>query len=514
MADVDRPNILVIWGDDIGLTNLSCYGDGVMGYRTPNIDRIAAEGMRFTDAYGEQSCTAGRSSFITGQSVFRTGLSKVGIPGSPIGLQAEDVTIAELLKNHGYATGQFGKNHLGDLNQFLPTAHGFDEFFGNLYHLNAEEDPEDPDYPGVNGFPEFGERFGPRGVLRCRATEEDDATEHPRWGRVGKQTIEDTGPLTRERMKTCDDEFVDAAVDFIRRQHDAATPFFCWVNTTHMHFRTHTKPESVGQAGRWQSPYHDTMIDHDRHVGVLLDLIDELGLAEDTIVMYSTDNGPHMNTWPDGAMTPFRSEKNTNWEGAFRIPLVLRWPGKIPAAAVSNEIVQHHDWLPTFLAAAGQPDVVNELKQGHEAAGKTFKVHIDGYNLLPYLTGDVDEGPRKGLIYFSDDGDLVALRFDNWKVVFMEQRRPGTLEVWAEPFTPLRVPKLFNLRTDPYERADTTSNTYWDWVLSKAYLVLAAQFVITDFLGTFAEFPPRQKAASFTIDQALEKMTAAASGSH
>ena len=351
-------------------------------------------------------------------------------------------------------------------------------------------------------------------MLRCRATEEDDATEHPRWGRVGKQTIEDTGPLTRERMKTCDDEFVDAAVDFIRRQHDAATPFFCWVNTTHMHFRTHTKPESVGQAGRWQSPYHDTMIDHDRHVGVLLDLIDELGLAEDTIVMYSTDNGPHMNTWPDGAMTPFRSEKNTNWEGAFRIPLVLRWPGKIPAAAVSNEIVQHHDWLPTFLAAAGQPDVVNELKQGHEAAGKTFKVHIDGYNLLPYLTGDVDEGPRKGLIYFSDDGDLVALRFDNWKVVFMEQRRPGTLEVWAEPFTPLRVPKLFNLRTDPYERADTTSNTYWDWVLSKAYLVLAAQFVITDFLGTFAEFPPRQKAASFTIDQALEKMTAAASGSH
>ena len=450
----DKPNILVIWGDDIGITNLSCYSDGLMGYRTPNIDRIANEGMRFTDAYGEQSCTAGRSSFITGQSVFRTGLSKVGLPGSPIGLQAEDPTIAELLKNHGYATGQFGKNHLGDKNEFLPTVHGFDEFFGNLYHLNAEEDPEDPDYPSNYGFDGFKERFGPRGVLRCTATRKDDKTEHPRWGRVGKQSIEDTGPLTRKRMETCDDDFVAAAGDFIKRQSEKNKPFFCWVNTTHMHLRTHTKRRSLGQAGRWQSPYHDTMIDHDKNVGQLLNLLDKLEITDDTIVMYGTDNGPHMNTWPDGAMTPFRSEKNTNWEGAFRVPLMIRWPGKIPAGVVSNEIVQHHDWLPTFLAAAGEPDVVDKLKEGHEAAGKTFKVHIDGYNLLPYLTGEVDESPRKGLIYFSDDGDLVGLRFDNWKLVFMEQRCVGTLALWAEPFTALRIPKLFNLRTDPFERAD------------------------------------------------------------
>jgi arylsulfatase len=508
----DKPNILVIWGDDIGITNLSCYSDGLMGYRTPNIDRIANEGMRFTDSYGEQSCTAGRSSFITGQSVFRTGLSKVGLPSAPVGLQAEDPTIAELLKNHGYSTGQFGKNHLGDKNEFLPTVHGFDEFFGNLYHLNAEEDPEDPDYPDKHGFPEFRERFGPRGVLRCRATTKDDPKEHPRWGRVGKQRIQDTGPLTRKRMETCDDEFVDAACDFIQRQHNRRKPFFCWVNTTHMHFRTHTKRRSLGKAGRWQSPYHDTMLDHDRHVGQLLDLLDRLGIADDTIVMYATDNGPHMNTWPDGAMTPFRSEKNTNWEGAFRVPLLLRWPQKIPAGIVSNEIVQHHDWLPTFLAAAGEADVVEKLKVGHEAAGKSFKVHIDGFNLLPYLTGEEDVSPRKGFIYFSDDGDLVALRFDNWKLVFMEQRTQGTMRIWAEPFVPLRVPKLFNLRTDPFERADTTSNTYWDWYVSKAYLILAAQAIVEDFLGTFRAFPPRQKAASFTIDQALERMQDAASG--
>jgi arylsulfatase len=509
-----KPNILVIWGDDIGITNLSCYSDGLMGYRTPNIDRIANEGMRFTDSYGEQSCTAGRSSFITGQSVFRTGLSKVGMPAAPVGLQAEDPTIAELLKNQGYATGQFGKNHLGDRNEYLPTVHGFDEFFGNLYHLNAEEDPEDPDYPSANGFPRFRERFGPRGVLHCYAAADDDPTEQPRWGRVGKQRIEDTGPLTRKRMETCDDEFVAAASDFIRRQQASDTPFFCWVNTTHMHFRTHTKPESVGQAGRWQSEYHDTMIDHDKNVGQLLDLVDELGITEDTIVMYSTDNGPHMNTWPDGAMTPFRSEKNTNWEGAFRIPLMVRWPGKIPAGVVSNEIVQHHDWLPTFLAAAGEPDIVEQLKRGYSAAGKTFKVHIDGYNLLPYLTGEEQKSPRQGFIYFSDDGDVVALRFDNWKVVFMEQRLPGTMALWAEPFTALRLPKLYNLRTDPFERADTTSNTYWDWIASKGYIVIAASGIVSEFLATFQEFPPRQKAASFTIDQAMEKMEAAMSGAN
>jgi arylsulfatase A-like enzyme len=509
MAETRKPNILVIWGDDIGISNLSCYSDGMMGYRTPNIDRIADEGMRFTDSYGEQSCTAGRAAFITGQSVFRTGLSKVGMPGAPVGLQAEDPTIAELLKPLGYATGQFGKNHLGDQNRFLPTVHGFDEFFGNLYHLNAEEDPEDPDYPKD---PKFKEMFGPRGVLHCWATDKDDPTEQPRWGRVGRQKIEDTGPLTRKRMETCDDEFVAAAKDFIKRQHAAGKPFFVWLNTTHMHLRTHTKPSSLGQAGPHQSPYHDTMIDHDKNVGEMLDLLDELKIADNTVVMYSTDNGPHMNTWPDGAMTPFRSEKNTNWEGAFRIPLAVRWPGKIPAGVVTNDIVQHHDWLPTFLAMAGEPDIVEKLKKGYKAGNKTFKVHIDGYNLLQFLTEKGVKSPREGLIYFDDDGDLVALRYGNWKMVFMEQRCPGTLRVWAEPFTTLRTPKLFNLRTDPFERADITSNTYWDWYINKAYLIMGAQSLVGRFLETFKQFPPRQRAASFTIDQAMEKMQASLSG--
>jgi arylsulfatase A-like enzyme len=514
MAQSSKPNILVIWGDDIGIWNLSCYSRGMMGYQTPNIDRIAAEGMMFTDSYGEQSCTAGRAAFITGQSVYRTGLSKVGAPGMDVGLQAEDPTIAELLKAQGYATGQFGKNHFGDLNKYLPTVHGFDEFFGNLYHLNAEEDPEDPDYPDPKQFPKFKATFGPRGVLRCVATDKDDFTEQPRWGRVGKQKIEDTGPLTRKRMETCDDEFVAAAKDFITRQHQAGKPFFCWVNTTHMHLRTHTKSESIGQAGRWQSPYHDTMVDHDKNVGELLDLLGELGIAEDTFVMYSTDNGPHMNTWPDGAMTPFRSEKNTNWEGAFRVPLLVRWPGRIPVGVVTNEIVQHHDWLPTFLAMAGEPDINQKLLNGYEAAGKKFKVHIDGYNLLPFLTEKGTKSPRKGFIYFDDDGDLVAVRFDNWKVVFMEQRCAGTMAVWSEPFVALRLPKLYNLRTDPFERADTTSNTYYDWFLSKSYMVGAAGAIVEDFLVTFKEYPPRQRAATFTIDQALEKMREAMSGAH
>ena len=507
----DKPNILVIWGDDIGIWNLSCYSNGMMGYRTPHIDRLAKEGMMFTDSYGEQSCTAGRAAFITGQSGFRTGLTKVGIPGATVGLQAEDPTIAELLKPLGYATGQFGKNHLGDRNDFLPTAHGFDEFFGNLYHLNAEEDPEDRDYPKD---PRFKERFGPRGVLHCYATDKDDPTEHPRWGRVGKQKIEDTGPLTRKRMETCDDDFAAAAVDFIKRQNAAGKPFFAWVNFTHMHLRTHTKPESLGQAGDGQSAYHDTMIDHDKNVGQVLAVLDELKIAENTIVVYSTDNGPHMNSWPDGAMTPFRSEKDTNWEGAFRIPELIRWPGKIPAGVVSNEIVQHHDWLPTFLAAAGETDIVEKCKRGHKVGVKHFKVHIDGYNLLPYLTGKEKQGPRKGFVYFDDDGNLVALRAGNWKAVFMEQRCPGTLLIWGEPFTTLRIPKLYNLRTDPFERADLTSNTYWDWYMSKAYMIMAAQAIIQPFLETFKEFPPRQKAASFTIDQALQKMAAVGAGSH
>jgi arylsulfatase A-like enzyme len=434
------------------------------------------------------------------------------MPGAELGLQAEDPTIAELLKPLGYATGQFGKNHLGDKNKYLPTVHGFDEFYGNLYHLNAEEDPEDHDYPPPKDFPQFKERFGPRGVLHCWATDKDDATEEPRWGRVGKQKIEDTGPLTRKRMETCDDDFAKVASDWIKKQHAAGKPFFCWVNFTHMHLRTHTKPESLGQAGRWQSPYHDTMIDHDKNVGQLLDLLDELKIADDTVVMYSTDNGPHMNIWPDGAMTPFRSEKDTNWEGAFRIPVVVRWPGKIPAGVVSNDIVQHHDWLPTFLAIAGEPDIVAKCKKGHKAGDQTFKVHIGGYNLLDFLTKKGVKSPRPGFIYFDDDGELVALRYDNWKFVFQEQRRAGTLEIWAEPFTNLRLPKIFNLRTDPYERADITSNTYWDWLMSKAYLLMAGQTLVAEFLSTFKDFPPRQKAASFTIDQIMEKMTAGAAG--
>jgi len=507
-----KPYILVIWGDDIGIQNLSCYSHGMMGYHTPNIDRLAREGMLFTDSYGEQSCTAGRASFITGQSGYRTGLTKVGTPGATVGLKAEDATIAELLKPLGYATGQFGKNHLGDRNEYLPTAHGFDEFFGNLYHLNAEEEPELPDWPSKKDFPKFNEMFAPRGVLHCTATDKDDSTTDPRYGRVGKQTIRDTGPLTKKRMETCDDEFVTAAKDWIKKQTEADTPWFCWLNTTHMHLRTHTKPSSLGQAGRWQSPYHDTMIDHDKNVGEILDLIDELDIADNTFVMYSTDNGPHMNTWPDGAMTPFRSEKDTNWEGAFRVPLLVRWPGHIPAGSISNEIVQHHDWLPTFLAMAGEPDIVEKCKKGHKAGDKTFKIHIDGFNLLPYLTGQEKTSPRQGFIYFDDDGNLVALRFDNWKVVFMEQRCEGTLRIWAEPFTPLRVPKMFNLRTDPFERADITSNTYYDWFLNHDYIALAATTIVTQFLETFKDFPPRQKAATFTIDQALEKMAAAGTG--
>lgn len=512
MSKQKQPNILVIWGDDIGISNLSCYSHGLMGYRTPNIDRIAKEGMMFTDSYGEQSCTAGRSSFITGQSVYRTGLSKVGIPGAPIGMNEKIVTIAALLKEQGYATGQFGKNHLGDLNHMLPTNHGFDEFFGNLYHLNAEEEPEMDDYPSKKEFPKFFETFGPRGVIHSLATDKDDPTEMPRWGKVGKQKIEDTGPLTRKRMETCDDEFVSAAKDFIKRQHKDGKPFFVWLNTTHMHLYTHTKPSSRGQAGRWQSPYHDTMIDHDKNVGQMLDLLDELGITEDTFVMYSTDNGPHRNTWPDGGMTPFRSEKDTNWEGAFRVPLLVRWPTKIKAGSISNDIVQHHDWLPTFLAMAGDTEVVVKLKHGYKAIGRTYKNHIDGFNLLPYLTGEITESPRNVYFYFSDDGDMLAMRYDNWKLVFMEQRCKGTLQVWAEPFTRLRLPKLFNLRTDPYEFADITSNTYYDWMIHNAYFIYAAQAGARKFAETFKEFPAIQKPNTFTVDDAIAKMSEAGGG--
>jgi arylsulfatase len=489
-----KPNILVIWGDDIGYWNLSCYSRGMMGYQTPNIDRIAHEGMIFTDCYAEQSCTAGRAAFIMGQSVFRSGLSKVGLPGATMGMRPEDPTIAELLKPHGYTTGQFGKNHLGDRDEHLPTMHGFDEFFGNLYHLNAEEEPELRDYPTPEDFPDFRKNFGPRGVLHCWA----DGS--------GGQKIEDTGPLTQKRMQTVDDETGGAARDFINRAHKDGKPFFVWLNTTHMHFRTHAKRESLGQSGRWQSEYHDVMIDHDKCVGDMLAQLDALGIADDTIVFYSTDNGPHMNTWPDGGMTPFRSEKNTNWEGAFRVPGMVRWPGKIKAGSVSNQMISHMDWLPTILAAAGEPDIGEKLLVGHQAAGKTFKVHLDGYNQLPFLTGEVDKSPRIDFFYFSDDGDLLAMRYDNWKIVFLEQRLKGTMQLWAEPFVKLRIPKMFNLRTDPFEFADITSNTYWDWLATHAYLLVPAQKIVGDFLATFRNYPPRQKAASFTVDQVLAKL--------
>ena len=501
----NKPNILVIFGDDIGQTNISAYSFGLMGYRTPNIDRIANEGMKFTDYYAEQSCTAGRSTFITGQCTLRTGLSKVGIPGATAGLQARDVTIAQLLKPVGYATGQFGKNHLGDRNEYLPTVHGFDEFFGNLYHLNAEEDPENHFYPQD---PAVKQAIGPRGVLRCKASDKDDPTEQPRWGKIGKQTIEDTGPLTKKRMETVDDETSAAAIDFIQRQSKAGKPFFCWMNTTRMHFRTHVRESMRDKPGiNSRTEYADGMIEHDGDVGKLLKALDDLGIADNTIVLYTTDNGPHQNSWPDAGTTPFRSEKNTNWEGAFRVPCLLRWPGHIKPGSVSNDIVSGLDWLPTFMAVVGDPNITDELLKGYNVGGKTFKVHLDGYNQLPYLTGQQDHSARKEFIYFNDDADLVAMRYENWKAVFEEQRVNGTMRIWAEPFTKLRVPKMFNLRSDPYERADVTSNTYYDWFMSDAAgPFLATQPIIAKFLATFKDYPPSQRPSSFSIDQLVEKM--------
>ena len=486
LAKTDKPNILVVWGDDIGQSNISAYTMGLMGYRTPNIDRIAKEGMIFTDYYGEQSCTAGRSSYITGQSVFRTGLSKVGLPGAELGLKEEDPTIAGLLKAYGYVTGQFGKNHLGDKDEHLPTNHGFDEFLGNLYHLNAEEEPENIDYPKN---PEFRKKYGPRGVIKSSAD--------------GK--IEDTGPLTKKRMETIDDETVAAALVFIEKAHKAGKPFYVWWNGTRMHFRTHVKDELRGISG--QDEYSDGMVEHDRHIGLFLKKLDELGIMDNTIVHYSTDNGPHMNTWPDAATTPFFGEKNTNWEGGWRVPSMVRWPGKIKAGSVSNEIMHHMDWLPTYLAAAGADDIKKRLKKGGvRSIGRSYKVHLDGYNFLPHLTGKQEKGPRHEIFYFSDDGDLTALRYDDWKLIFLEQERPATLRAWMEPWTELRVPLITNLRRDPYERAHVTSNTYYDWLLDRAYLLVPAQNYVGEFLTTFQEFPPRQKAASFSLDQVMEKL--------
>jgi len=475
----DKPNIMVIWGDDIGITNISAYSDGIMGYRTPNIDRIATEGIRFTDYYGDQSCTAGRSSFITGQSPLRTGLSKVGLPGAEMGIQDRDITIAEVLKTHGYATGQFGKNHLGDKDVFLPTNHGFDEFFGNLYHLNAEEEPEDVDYPKD---PAFRKMFGPRGVIRSYAD-----------GR-----IEDTGALTRKRMETADEEFVAAAKKFVDSAVKAGKPFFAWVNTTGMHFRTHPATKHLGKSG--QDFYNDVMVAHDELVGELLDQLDELKIADNTIVFYSTDNGVHYNTWPDAGITPFRSEKNSNWEGAYRVPAVARWPGKIKPGQVSNEVMSHLDWMPTLVAAAGDDKLKQSLLKGTRIGTKQSKLHLDGYNFLPYLTGAVDKGPRREFIYHNDAAMPVCVRVGDWKIVYAENRAQ-TMALWAEPFVTLRIPKIFNLRRDPFERADHNSNTYWDWMIDKAGQMYLAGAVTSMYLQTFAAYPPSQAPDSWSIDE-------------
>ena len=487
MAD-KKPNVLIIWGDDIGWFNISANNNGIMGYRTPNIDRVAKEGALFTDWYGQQSCTAGRAAFITGQSPIRTGLTKVGLPGADLGLQPEDPTIADVLKPLGYVCGQFGKNHLGDRDEFLPTVHGFDEFFGNLYHLNAEEEPENEDYPKD---PEFKKKFGPRGVLHCFANPD------------GTQKIEDTGPLTKKRMEMVDGEFLEASLKFIDKAVADDKPFFCWWNSTRMHIWTHLKPESQGVTGL--GVYPDGMVEHDGHVGQLLKKLDDLGIVDNTIVMYSTDNGAECMSWPDGGTTPFRGEKDTNFEGGWRVPCAIRWPGVIKPGTVSNDVFSHTDMLPTLAAAGGDPDVVEKLKTGYKSGNKTFKVHIDGYNLIPFLKGEVKENPRKGFLYWSDDGDLMALRVGHWKVHFLEQRAHG-FDVWREPMVSLRAPNIFNLRTDPFERAtEDATMFYGKWCADRTFLLVPAQAIVGEFLKTFQEFPPRQKAASFSIDQALEK---------
>jgi arylsulfatase A-like enzyme len=471
----DKPNILIIWGDDIGPFNISAYNMGMMGYRTPNIDRIASEGIIFTDSYGDQSCTAGRAGFITGQHPMRTGLTKVGLPGAKEGMQKEDPTIAGLLKPHGYMTGQFGKNHLGDLDEHLPTEHGFDEFFGNLYHLNAEEEPEHADYPKD---PEFAKRFGPRGVIHSFAD--------------GK--VEDTGPLTRKRMETVDEEFLAASLKFIEKAHSEKKPFFVWFNSTRMHVFTRLKPESVGVTG--QGLYADGMAEHDGHVGQLLQKLDDLGIADNTIVMYSTDNGAELLLWPDGGYTQFRGEKNSNWEGGYRVPMMVRWPAEINAGQVSNDIISHQDWLPTLLAAAGESDIKAKLKKGTRVGGNSYKVHLDGYNFLPYFLGEQESGPRQQFIYSSDTGDIVGIRNGDFKTVFKEQRAHGA-ETWIDPWIVLRAPKLFNLRQDPLERMEHESENYYQWWAEHMFLIAPAMVEVAKFKASFKEFPQRQKPGSF-----------------
>src|SRR5438552_10776546 len=485
MPKSSKPNILILWGDDIGIWNVSHFSRGMMGYRTPNIDRVAAEGATFTDYYAQQSCTAGRACFITGQNPIRTGLTKVGMPGATVGLQKEDPTIAELLKPLGYATAQFGKNHLGDRDEFLPTMHGFDEFFGNLYHLNAEEEPELPDYPKD---PEFKKKFGPRGVLHCLSDGK------------GGQTVVDTGPLTKKRMETVDEEITERALAWMEKQAKEEQPFFLWYNATAMHFRTHLAEKNLGKSG--QDPYSDRMVVHDEQIGMMLDKLDELGIADNTIVMYSTDNGPENDTWPDGANTPFRSQKNSNWEGGWRVPAFLRWPGKIKAGSVFNGIVSHIDMFPTLLAAAGDADVTQKLLKGCTVGGKNFKVHLDGYNIIPYVTGAVKECPRNAIMYFSDDGDVMAVRVGDYKFNLAVQRA-NRMQAWAEPLVKLRIPLIYNLRRDPFEHADVNSNTYWDWMVDHAPQMYLMQAVVAAQIENFIKFPPRQKPASFNLDAVL-----------
>jgi arylsulfatase len=507
-----KPNILVIFGDDVGVANISAYSGGLMGYETPNIDRIGREGIRFLHYYGEQSCTAGRAAFLTGQHGIRTGLTKVGYPGAPMGMSQLDPSVGGLLRNLGYATGQFGKNHVGDRNETLPTVNGFDEFFGNLYHLNAEEEPELPDYPKD---PSYLAKFGPRGVLRCKATDRDDPTVDPRFGKIGKQTIEDTGALTRKRMETVDDETSAAAIDFMKRQQSAGKPFFCWFNATRMHLRTHVRASHRGRYTHGDSEYIDGMMEHDDTVGALLKALDDMGVANDTIVVYSSDNGPHMNTWPDAAMTWFRSEKNTNWEGAFRVPCLVRWPATIKAGTVTNELMSHNDWIPTLCAIAGESDIVDKLKASYVANGVAYKVHLDGYDQSQFLR-DVSgtaannngvKSARNIFFYSDDDGLLVAMRQGDYKYVFSEQRLQGTMGVWAEPFTTLRLQKIYNLFQDPFERADITSNTFWDWQINHVGSVYGTIDEVGKFVASFKDFPPRSFPPSFNPANIMEEMT-------
>jgi arylsulfatase A-like enzyme len=494
-----KPNILVIMADDIGYWNISAYNRGMMGYHTLNIDRIANEGALFTDYYGQQSCTAGRSAFITGQSPMRTGLLKVGLPGAKEGLSDKDPTLADLLKPLGYVRGQFGKNHLGDRNEFLPTVHGFDEFFGNLYHLNAEDEPEHPDYPKNT---EFRLRFGPRGVLRCTATTTDTPGEDPRFGPWGKQNCEDTGALDKKRMETVDQEFLDATLNFIDRANRDKKPFLAWFNPSRMHIWTRLKPEAQGKTGL--GLYPDGMVEHDAQVGQLLKKLDDLGIANNTIVIYTTDNGAETFTWPDGGTTPFRGEKNTNWEGGYRVPALIRWPGKVQPHTEINDVFSAEDWVPTLVAAAGEPDIKEKLLNGYDAGGKSFKVHLDGYDQGDLLAG---KGPdeRREFFYWTDDGDLAALRYDQYKVVFLEQQAHG-LEVWMQPMVRLRAPKIFNVRSDPFERSEHEAGAYDQWFIEHLFVLVPAQAVVGEYLKSFQQFPPRQRPGSFSVDQAMQML--------